>query len=92
MLLLLVLGSVCEVSAAPSISRIMRKNNNLQGHRDGISRGQEPAYKTPKYYPDYGSNKGYGDSGWQRVRDNTGGANRTPSYGTGGPRAPRRRY
>ena len=90
--------AVCAVSesyAAPQISRVLRKNNKLTGCRDGVSRSQEPSYKTPKYYPEsypeYGRNRSSSDAGWQQVPDNTPTYNRTRSYGVGGPRAVRKR-
>lgn len=90
------LGCVSEVCAAPPLTRIMRKNNKLEGHRDGVNREQEPTYRTPKYYPDsypeYGRQRSSPDAGWQNVPDNRNSANKTRSYGVGGPRASRRRF
>ena len=93
---ILLLGYASEVYAAPQITRIMRKNNKLGGHRDGVSREQEPSYRTPKYYPEsypeYGRHRSSPDADWQNVPDNRSGANKTRSYGVGGPRSTRRRF
>ncbi|MBQ1961230.1 MAG: hypothetical protein II349_06880 [Akkermansia sp.] len=95
LLLALACGCVNEVCAAPQVSRILRKNNKLTGHRDGISRTHEPAYKTPKYYPEsypeYGRRYSSPDAGWQQVPHHDAASNSTPSYGVGGPRAARKR-
>ena len=90
------LGLACESYAAPPLTRIMRKNNKLEGHRDGVNREQEPSYRTPKYYPDsypeYGRRRSSPDADWQNVPDNRSGANKPRSYGVGGPCATRRRF
>lgn len=94
-LVIFVVGSSAELCAAPEVSRILRKNNKLEGRRDGVSRVQEPAYRTPGYYPEsypeYGRSRSSEDAGWQRVRDNQSHYNPTPSYGVGGPRSTKRR-
>lgn len=95
LLLIFVCGGVCDVYAAPEITRMLRKNNKMSGHRDGFSRAQEPSYKTPKYYPEsypeYGRNRSSTDAGWQQVPNNKSTCNPTRSYGVGGARAVRKR-
>lgn len=96
LMLFFVYGCVSDAYAAPEITRILRKNNKMAGHRDGFSRSTEPTYRTPKYYPEsypeYGRQRSSPDAGWQQVPDYRPSYNSTPSYGTGGPRAARRRW
>lgn len=74
LLAMMISGVLCDAYAAPQITRILRKNNKLEGRDYAYRREREPTYRAPKYYPDnypeYGKERTSTDAGWQQVPDN----------------------